>query len=430
MTGRFTGYILQSMFGMIGVSVYILADTFFIALYSGAEGLAVLNLVLPLYGIIYAIGSMTGIGSATFYAIRKSAGKDTDGFFIQSLFWSFIFAIPFMLSGIFVPDRVLAFMGADAKLTALGMSYVRIILIASPLFMMNYTFSAFARNDNAPTAAMVGAFAGSMFNIVFDYIFMFTLGLGFTGAALATAGCPIVTILVCAGHFSGRKNTVGFGMVRPSLRHIFKCCSLGVSACVGELSSAVTTATFNTLILSIAGNIGVAAYGVVANIAIVALSLFNGIAQGSQPMISECCGKEDKHGMKHCLKLGLIYSILTELLLIALAYGFTDGFIAIFNSEGDAELRNMAFAGMREYSLGYIFAGVNVMLIAYFAATDKAKQSFTASTLRGAVAIVVCAVVLSRLFGLQGVWMSFFAAEFITFVVIIVMFVRMHKKKE
>ena len=56
MTGRFTGYVLQSMFGMIGVSVYILADTFFIALYSGADGLAVLNLVLPLYGIIYSIG--------------------------------------------------------------------------------------------------------------------------------------------------------------------------------------------------------------------------------------------------------------------------------------------------------------------------------------------------------------------------------------
>ena len=277
---------------------------------------------------------------------------------------------------------------------------------------------------------MVGAFAGSMFNIVFDYIFMFTLGLGFTGAALATAGCPIVTILVCTKHFSGRKNTVGFGIVRPSLRHILKCCSLGVSACVGELSSAVTTATFNTLILSIAGNIGVAAYGVVANIAIVALSLFNGLAQGAQPMISECCGREDKHGMRQCLKLGLIYSVLIELVLIAVAYGFTDGFIAIFNSEGNDELRNMAFTGMREYFLGYIFAGVNVMLIAYFAATDKARQSFIASILRGVAAIVVCAVVLSRFFGLQGVWLSFFAAECITFVVIIVMFVRMYRKNE
>lgn len=64
MLKQFFKYIFQSIAGMIGISVYILADTFFISVHSGADGLAVLNLILPVYGVVYAIGAMIGIGSA------------------------------------------------------------------------------------------------------------------------------------------------------------------------------------------------------------------------------------------------------------------------------------------------------------------------------------------------------------------------------
>ena len=62
---KFLKYISQSISGMIGVSVYILADTFFISYKCGADGLAALNLILPVFGLVFAIGSMIGIGSAT-----------------------------------------------------------------------------------------------------------------------------------------------------------------------------------------------------------------------------------------------------------------------------------------------------------------------------------------------------------------------------
>lgn len=418
---RFARYVIQNMTGMFGISIYILADTFFISIYSGADGLAMLNLTLPIYGIMYAVGSMIGIGSATSYGIYKAAGKDTHGYFKESIFWSVIASIPFFLTGLFIPDGILRFMGGDEVLVGLGTSYVRIILMASPLFLMNYSFTAFARNDNAPMLAMIGSLSGSMFNIVFDYVFMFPVGLGLTGAALATACCPVVTMSICSIHFLGKKNTVGFGWVRPTLSHLGKCCGLGTSASVGEITSAVTTATFNTLILGLAGNTGVAAYGVIANISIVALSFFNGIAQGAQPLISESYGKGRTDEVRTYLRLGLIYSVAVEVLLIGAALLFTDGLISIFNSAGNEELARLAFTGMREYFMGYVFAGINVMLIAYFSATDKALPAFVGSISRGAVAIVICAIVLSRLFGIQGVWMSFFASELITFMLVAVM---------
>ena len=97
MLKRFTRYVTQSVAGMIGISVYVLADTFFISVYSGADGLAILNLILPVYGLIYAIGAMIGIGSATRYAISRAKGKNTEHYFVQSVTWSILAAVPFML---------------------------------------------------------------------------------------------------------------------------------------------------------------------------------------------------------------------------------------------------------------------------------------------------------------------------------------------
>ena len=90
MLKQFFKYIFQSIAGMIGISVYILADTFFISVHSGADGLAVLNLILPVYGVVYAIGAMIGIGSATRFGINRAKGENTDHYFLQSVFWSVV----------------------------------------------------------------------------------------------------------------------------------------------------------------------------------------------------------------------------------------------------------------------------------------------------------------------------------------------------
>ena len=150
MLKQFFKYIFQSIAGMIGISVYILADTFFISVHSGADGLAVLNLILPVYGLVYAIGAMIGIGSATRFGINRAKGENTDHYFLQSVFWSVLCSVPFIITGIVAPEKFLHLLGADAGLTALGKSYLRIMLITTPLFMANYTFTAFARSMLLP----------------------------------------------------------------------------------------------------------------------------------------------------------------------------------------------------------------------------------------------------------------------------------------
>lgn len=412
---HFFRYVFQNIAGMIGVSLYILADTFFIARYAGADGITVLNLSLPVYGLIFAIGAMTGIGSATRYSIRKAGGEqDLEGYFTNAILWDGILSLPFMAAGILAPELVLRIMGADLQIRELGREYVRIFLMFTPFFMMNYTFTAFVRNDRAPGTAMLGMLAGSLCNIVLDYLLMFRLDLGLSGAAAATAASPVITMLVCSIHLMGKKNTIPFRWQRPSFGLLVSCCQLGIPAFVGEVSSAVTTGVFNMLLLASAGNTGVAAYGVVANLSLVAMAVFNGIAQGVQPLFSTGFGKGDGQEVRRLLYLALSTVVLTELVVVTAVWQQADFLAGIFNSQGDVLLQNNAVEGLRLYFPGYFAAGINIILTSYLAATDKGLLAFSVSLLRGIVAITLCAIVMAGLFGMHGIWLSFPAAELIT----------------
>lgn len=416
---QYTKFVSQNILGMLGISIYILADTFYISKAAGADGITVLNLCLPLYNLIYAIGSMIGVGSATRFTIYKAQEDPAcDRFFSNAVFCCILISIPFILAGLIFPDHVLKLMGGDSSIVELGVPYARIFMTFAPFFMINFVVNAFVRNDNAPSTAMVATLLGSLFNIIFDYIFMFPMGMGMAGAALATAISPIVSTCVCGTHFLRKDNQIRFVWQRPSLRRLVQACQLGTSAFIGEFSSGVTTTTFNFLILRLAGNVGVAAYGVIANLALVATSMFNGVAQGSQPLISNYYGRGDRRSAGKLLKYGLLTSVCIAMIAVIGTRAGTDTLIAVFNSEGSQELRRLAYDGIRIYFPGFLFAGINITATGYLSATDCALQALAASFSRGVAAIILCAFVLAYFFGMTGVWYSFMAAELITMLLV------------
>ena len=372
LTKQFFKYVSQNIFGLLGTSCYILADTYFIAQAAGTDGVTLLNLCLPIYNFIFAIGSMIALGSATRYAIAK-AQNDARGqrYFSNAILCAVLASIPWMLAGAFVPGALLRLMGGDAGIVTLGIPYARIFLLFTPFFMCNYIVSAFVRNDGDPSLAMVATLSGSLFNVVFDYIFMFPLGLGLAGAALATAVSPIISIAICSRHFFKKENTLQFVRQMPSVRLLGQSCQLGISGFVGELSSGVTTTVFNFLLLGLAGNVGVAAYGVVANFALVATAIFNGVAQGAQPLVSRCYGQNDHAGARKLLLLGSGTVLVLAAVLYAAVFGLTDPFVSWFNSENSVQMAQYAHTGMRMYFVGYFFAGFNIMAAGYLSAVNR-----------------------------------------------------------
>ena len=429
LTKQFFKYVSQNIFGLLGTSCYILADTYFIAQAAGTDGVTLLNLCLPIYNLIFAFGSMIGLGAATRYAILRAQGDArAQRYFSNAIFSVCILAVPFMLVGIFRPDGLLRLMGGDADIVALGMNYARIFLMFTPFFMCNYVVASFVRNDGDPSLAMVATLSGSLFNVVFDYIFIFPMGLGLPGAALATAISPILSIAVCSAHFIKKSNTITFVRKAPSVRLLAQSCQLGISGFVGELSSGVTTTVFNFLLLRLAGNVAVAAYGVVANFALVATAIFNGVAQGAQPLVSECYGKSDKAGARKLLILGSCTALVLAAVLYSVVFGATDALVGIFNSESSVQMAQFAHMGMRLYFVGYFFAGFNIVAAGYLSATDRPVEASVTSICRGMVAIVVCSLVLSRLFGMNGVWAAFPASELLT--AVLTLFLLLRGKKQ
>ena len=415
LTKQFFKYVSQNIFGLLGTSCYILADTYFIAQAAGTDGVTLLNLCLPIYNLIFAFGSMIGLGAATRYAILRAQGDArAQRYFSNAIFSVCILAVPFMLVGIFRPDGLLRLMGGDADIVALGMNYARIFLMFTPFFMCNYVVASFVRNDGDPSLAMVATLSGSLFNVVFDYIFIFPMGLGLPGAALATAISPILSIAVCSAHFIKKSNTITFVRKAPSVRLLAQSCQLGISGFVGELSSGVTTTVFNFLLLRLAGNVAVAAYGVVANFALVATAIFNGVAQGAQPLVSQCYGRNEMAGARKLLLLGCGTALGLAALLYGVVFGYTDALTALFNSENSALMAEFAHSGMRIYFVGYFFAGCNIVAAGYLGAVNRPAEASITSLCRGMVAIVVCSLVLSALFGMNGVWAAFPVSEAIT----------------
>ena len=162
----FMKYVSQNVLGMLGISVYILADTFFISLAEGADGITALNLVLPVYSLIFAIGAMIGVGSAIrFKILRARRDKEAELYFSNALLWALIIGSVFILTGIFMPEQVVALLGGDDRIVAVGREYTAIFMMFAPFFMWNHICNAFVRNDGAPSVAMAATLCSSLFNV-------------------------------------------------------------------------------------------------------------------------------------------------------------------------------------------------------------------------------------------------------------------------
>lgn len=427
---KLSRYIIPNVASMVGISLYVLADTFFISRAAGSKGLTALNLTLPVFGLIFAIGSMIGIGSATHYSLEKSTRPDeADKYFSSSVMWSALFGLVFSAVGLTAAKSVMRLLGGDDGIIAVGGDYMRLTLMFAPAFMINYGIAAFVRNDGAPRLAMIATLTGGGFNIAFDYIFMFPVGMGMTGAALATGLSPVVTSLVCMAHYLSKKNNVKFIAHIPSIKRLIKSCRLGVFAFVGEISGGITTLVFNYILLNLGGNVAVAAYGVIANCSIVGIGILNGIAQGLQPLASETHGNGDIEVGKRILKRAHLIGMIVGVTVTAAAWILSDKAVALFNSENNIALAILAKDGMRLYFTGYLIANINIIRSGFMSAVGMAKQSAFISLSRGVVAIVIFAFLLSKLWGIIGVWLAFPMAEIITVIMSEIMINAPKRKK-
>ena len=409
----FGRYVSLSVLGMIAVSCYILADTFFVAKGLGTTGLAALNLAIPVYNVIHGTGLLLGMGGATKFSILKSQGahRRADSVFTHTLGMAAAAAAVFALAGALGAPQLAALLGADGETAAMTGTYLRVLLLFAPAFLCNDVLVCFVRNDGAPQLAMAATLSGSLANVVMDWFFIFPCGMGIFGAVLATGFSPVIGVIVQSPHWLGRRRGFHLRQVRPRLRTAGQVLALGVPSLLDQLSGAVVMITFNTLILGLTGNTGVAAYGVVANLSLVVLSVYTGIAQGIQPLVSRAWGQGQRAALQRLLRYALGTALVFSAALYLVFFLGAGPIAGVFNSEQAPAMQAIACQGLRLYFLAAPFAGVNIILAVYFASVEQAVPAQAVSLLRGILVILPMAVALAAAFGMVGVWVAFPVSE-------------------
>ena len=413
--GQFVRYVSLNMLGMAGLSCYILADTFFVSKALGADGLAALNLAIPVYSFIHGSGLMIGMGGGIKYSIVKSQGaaQRADQIFTNAAVLTAAIAACFFLTGLLASGPLALLLGADGTVYEMTRIYIQVILLFAPMFMTNNLLLCFIRNDGAPQLSMAAMITGSLSNVVLDYVFMFPFGMGIFGAVFATGLAPVISILVLSPYLIRRKNQFHLRKCRISGHLALGIFSSGLPSLITEVSSGIVIIVFNTIILGIAGNIGVAAYGVIANLSLVVTSIYTGISQGIQPILSRSYGTGNRKGVQSILRYALTASVLVSAAVYLCVFFGADLIAAVFNSENNAVLQDIAVTGLKIYFTACVFAGFNIIISVYFTSTENALPAHVISILRGFIVIIPMAFILSAAAELLGVWAAFPATELI-----------------
>ena len=326
MLKSFIKYVTLNVIGMIGFSCYILADTYFVSKGMGANGLTSLNLAIPVYTFINGISLMIGIGGGAKYVLLSAKGeKDkANTIFTSSVQAGILCGLAFLTVGILLGNKISYILGADNVTFAMTSLYLKTIMAFAPFIILNNIFLVFVRNDGNPKLSMLGMLFGSFSNIILDYVFIFPLNLGIFGAAFATGLSPVISMIILSIYLLKRKNQFHLKKEKLNIKEVIKLCGTGASSFITEISSGIVLIVFNMVILKLKGNIGVAAYGIVANLALVVMAIFTGIAQGVQPLVSKSYGNKEKEQLYYILKYSIFLSITIAILVYGIVFFSTD----------------------------------------------------------------------------------------------------------
>lgn len=415
----FAKYTSLNILGMLSISCYIVVDTFFVSKGLGVDGLAALNFAIPVFGFIFGSGLMLGIGGATKYAILKSQNnmEKANRVFTGTIFILLGFIMVFFAAGLFFADAVTRIFRTDEAVFEMTKTYLRIILLFSPLLMTQSVLQCFIRNDGAPQLSMLAMVSSSLSNIVLDFVFIILLGMGMFGAALATGLSSVIGLFILSTFFIRRKNCFNLTKRAISGRLTKEILGIGLPSLIMELSVGIVMIVFNAIILYLKGNTGVAAYGVVANIWIFVFAVYTGIAQGIQPILSSNYGSGNMANVRAVLRYALILTAAVSAAVYLCIFFGAQQIAGIFNREQNMLMQYIAAAGLRIHFISSIFAGFNIIMSTYFTSTEFTRPAHIISLLRGFLIIIPMVFLLSAIGGITGVWLALPATEFIVAVI-------------
>ena len=427
---RLIRFVIPSVAMMILTSIYGVVDGLFVSNFVGKTAFAAVNLVIPFTLVLGAFGFMLGTGGTALVAKTLGEGKQEEANRIFSMLIYFAIGLGLVLTmlGIAALKKILLKMGADDAMLGCGMIYGRLVLLGIPFYMLQNMFQNFLIAAEKPQLGLIVTIAAGVTNMVLDALFIAVLGWGVAGAAVATALGQCVGGLIPFVYFA-RKNSSRLALVKTKLLGgaLLRTCTNGSSELVSNISMSSVGMLYNAQLMKVAGENGVAAYGVILYVNFIFIAIYLGYAYGSAPIVAFNYGAGKKAELQNVLKKSLKLLLGTGIVLLSIGVLFAGVLSGLFVGY-DAQLYAMTVRGLRFYAVSFLLSGFNIFGSSFFTALNNGMVSAAISFLRTVVFEVAAVLILPLFFGLDGVWCAITVAELAPILITIGAFSALRKR--
>lgn len=429
--GRLYRFCLPSIIMMVFTSIYGVVDGYFVSNYVGKTPFAAVNLIMPFLMIIGGVGFMIGTGGSALVA--KHLGEKDENqarrVFSMMMTLTLILGVSISVLGIIFADKMALLLGADIEMLDYCVTYARTCLIFNTMFMFQNVFQSFLVTAERPKLGLVVIVAAGCTNMLLDFLFIAVFQLGVVGAALATGLSQTVGGLLPLIFFLRKNNGSKLHMVRTrlELRPVLQACSNGASELMTNISSSVVSMLYNHQLLTLAGENGVSAYGVLMYVSFIFAAVYIGYSIGTAPIVGYNYGAQNHAELRNIRVKSMRSMLIGGVIMVSLAELLAPVLAGIFVGY-DKELFDMTVHAFRLFSFTFLLSGFNIWCSSFFTALNNGAISAAVSFLRTLVFQLAAVLILPIFFKLDGVWFSVAFAEVCAFIISVIFLIAKRKK--
>ena len=416
-------YSLPAVVGMLVMSLYNVIDRIFIGRGVGADAIAGLAITFPVMNVAAALGVLIGAGGASRTSIMLGQRdlRGAEQVLGNSLVLILINATVYLTCfAVWLDDILIAF-GASHATLPYARDFMLYILPGMLMMNISFSFNNIMRASGYPMRAMVTMFIGAGVNVVLAPIFIFVLGWGIKGAAIATDIAMTVSAIFVMWHFFMPDSTVRFkrGIYRLRWHIVIGIVGIGAAPAVVNAASSAINAIINTTLYRYGGDAAVGAAGIFTTYTSLICTVVVGLCQGMQPVIGYNYGAGLLDRMRRTFWLAV--AVASAFTVVGCAFGLIFPRWIAMAFTVDANLIDVTVRGLSLALLMFWVVGFQIISTTFFQSIGKAAKSIFLSLTRQVLFLIPLLLLLPGRLGLDGVWLSFPASDLLATLVTTVM---------
>ena len=404
---------------VLGV-VYNFVDTWFISLTGDSNLVAGVSICSPIFVLSIAMGDVWGLGGSSLISRLLGEHKDDEAGGVSAfcLMSAFITGIVFMLVMLIFRNPILLALGANEASMPHASAYYTWIALGTPFIIFQMIPNNQLRTEGLAKLGMWAAMAGSVANMILDPIFIFGLGMGAAGAALATSLSNVLNCVLYILIIKKKCNVISLDIKRAltSTGRVGEVLRIGIPASVTNIMNSLAMLVTNRA-LEPYGNECIAAMGIAFKINMISLMTLIGFAFGGQPLFGYSYGNKDKERFKSTLKFAYLFEAGIGAVFALILFFAAPFLVRFFMS--DPIVVDAGTSMIRYMQISSILVGVPLVSTCVCQAVGNASGSLILSLSRQGILFLVAIFILSMLLGFNGILLAQPAADFMTGVVAI-----------